>query len=248
MNVLDHVYIHHDDGDEDDVGQDDEGPGVEELMHNFAPHVLLQCRNISFDNFETLDKMWRDHLYEECKECDKEHTVLWMTFELLKLKASNGWSDNSFSTLLEFLTKVLPKLNDLPSNTYLAKKIIYPLTLSVEKIHACPNNCILYRKEYGFKEKYPTCNASRYKQNDVSEEESCNNKRQGRKRKNVAAPPDQDIQGSKERKVPTLVIWYLLVIDRLKRMFSNPRDAQLLLWHVNRKMDGKIWHPANGRQ
>jgi hypothetical protein len=30
------------------------------------------------------------------------------------------------------------------------------------------------------------------------------------------------------------------VIDRLKRMFSNPRDAELLLWHVNHKTDGKI--------
>jgi hypothetical protein len=37
------------------------------------------------------------------------------------------------------------------------------------------------------------------------------------------------------------------VIDRLKRMFSNPRDIELLLWHVNHKTDGKIRHPADGR-
>jgi hypothetical protein len=41
-------------------------------------------------------------------------------------------------------------------------------------------------------------------------------------------------------------MWYLLVIDRLKHMFSNPRDAELLLWHVNRKTDGKIRHPVEG--
>jgi hypothetical protein len=171
--------------------------------------------------------------------------VLWMTLELLKLKANNGWSFTSFSALLELLTKVLPKPNGLPSSTYLAKNIIYPLTLGVEKIHACPNHCILYRKEHEFKEKCPTCNASRYKRNDDSEwvvEESCI-KRQGRKRKNTALD-----QGSKDRKVPTLVMWYLLVIDRLKLMFSNPRDDQLLLWHVKRKTDGKIRHPADGRQ
>jgi hypothetical protein len=63
-------------------------------------------------------------------------------------------------------------------------------------------------------------------------------KRQGRKRKNVT--PDQGIEGSKERKVPALVMWYLPVIDRLKRMFSKPRDVELLLWHVNHKIDGKI--------
>jgi hypothetical protein len=43
MNV-DHVYSHHDDGgDQDDVGQNDEGLDVEELMQNVAPDVLLQC-------------------------------------------------------------------------------------------------------------------------------------------------------------------------------------------------------------
>jgi hypothetical protein len=52
--------------------------------------------------------------------------------------------------------------------------------------------------------------------------------------------PDRDIEGSKERKIPALVMWYQPVIDRLKRMFSNPRDIELLLWHVNHKTDGKI--------
>jgi hypothetical protein len=41
MNV-DHVYSHHDDrGDQDDVGENDEGLDVKELMRNVAPDVLL---------------------------------------------------------------------------------------------------------------------------------------------------------------------------------------------------------------
>jgi hypothetical protein len=79
---------------------------VEELMHNVALDVLLQRRNKGFNNFEMLDKASRDLLYEECKGCDKEHTVLWIALELLKLKASSGLSDTSFLTLLELLTKV----------------------------------------------------------------------------------------------------------------------------------------------
>jgi hypothetical protein len=59
-----------------------------------------------------------------------------MMLELLKLKASNGWLDTSFLTLPESLTKVFPKPNGLPTSTYIAKKIICPLTLGVEKIHA----------------------------------------------------------------------------------------------------------------
>jgi hypothetical protein len=109
MNA-DHVYTHHDDGGyQDDVGENDEGLDAEELMRNVAPDVLLQCRNKGFNNFETLNKVSSDLLYEECKGCHKEHTVLWMTLELLKLNASNEWSDSSFSALLELLSKVLPK-------------------------------------------------------------------------------------------------------------------------------------------
>jgi hypothetical protein len=144
MNT-DHVYSHHDDGgDQNDVGENDEGLDVEEPMWNIALDVLLQCRNKVFNNFETLNKVLRDLLHEECKGCHKKHTVLWMTLELLKLKTSNGWSDNSFLALLELLSKVLPKPNALPTSTYLAKKVICPLTLGVEKIYTCPNHCILY--------------------------------------------------------------------------------------------------------
>jgi hypothetical protein len=63
---------------------------------------------------------------------------------------------------------------------------------------------------------------------------NCDRPLEGQKRKNAA--PDQDIEGSKERKVSALVMWYLTVIGHLKRMFSNPRDAEM---YVNHKMDGK---------
>jgi hypothetical protein len=54
MNA-DHVYSHHDvGGDQDDVGENDDGFDVEELM--------LQCRNKGFNNFERLNKALRDHL------------------------------------------------------------------------------------------------------------------------------------------------------------------------------------------
>jgi hypothetical protein len=36
-------------------------------MRNVAPYVFLQRRNKGFDNFEMLDKVLRDLLYEECK-------------------------------------------------------------------------------------------------------------------------------------------------------------------------------------
>jgi hypothetical protein len=163
--VLKMTCSHHDDGCEDDIGQDhadhsDGGFDVKELMRNVVRDVLLQRRNKGFKNFEMLDKASRDLLYEECKRWDKEHTVLWMTLKLMKLKATSGWSDIGLSALLELLTKVLLKPNSLPCSTYQAKKIICPLTLGIEKIHGCPNHCILYPKEHEFKDRCPRCNAS----------------------------------------------------------------------------------------
>jgi hypothetical protein len=67
------MQIHDDEG-EDDVGENDEGLDVEELMRNVVPDVLLQGRKKGFDNFETLDKASKDILYEECKGCHREHT------------------------------------------------------------------------------------------------------------------------------------------------------------------------------
>jgi hypothetical protein len=61
---------------------------------------------------------------------------------------------------------------------------------------------------------------------------------------------DSDKEDKKKRKIPALVIWYLPVIDHLKRVFSNPRDAELVRWHSEkcRKNDEEIRHPADGTQ
>ena len=57
----------------------------------------------------------------------------------------------------------LSKDNEFPETTYEAKKSICPLGLDVQKIHACINDCILYRGEYENMDKCPVCNALRYK-------------------------------------------------------------------------------------
>jgi hypothetical protein len=112
---------------------------------------------------EILEKSSREPVYDESNGCGKEFTQLCVVLELLKLKSSHGWSDNSFSKLLSLLAKLLPKPNTLPTSTYKAKKLICLLSLGVDKIHTCPNYCILYRKEYEFKMKCLICGVSRYK-------------------------------------------------------------------------------------
>ena len=58
---------------------------------------------------------------------------------------------------------MLHKDNELPATMYEAKQLVCPLGLEVQKIHAYPNDCILYRGEYENLDACPVCSALRYK-------------------------------------------------------------------------------------
>jgi hypothetical protein len=83
-------------------------------------------------------------LYDESKGCSKEFTTLWSVLKLLMLKAGYGLSEAGFDAFLSIIADMLPKENKVPANTYYTKKLISPLAMDVEKIHACRNHIILY--------------------------------------------------------------------------------------------------------
>ena len=120
---------------------------------------------------------------------------------MLQWNAANGVFDKGFEELLGIVKNMLPEGNELPPTTYEAKKVVCPLGLDVQKIHACPNDCILYRGEYEELDACPVCDAKRYKirQND---------------------PGDIDSEPVK-KKVPAKVMWYFPIIPRLKRLFRK---------------------------
>ncbi|XP_052138874.1 uncharacterized protein LOC127757413 [Oryza glaberrima] len=230
-----------DDADDGNVSVDDGNfADLEEMLRHAEPEdVAGSARGL--DNFDALKKAANDLLYDEAKGCEKDFTLLRTVLELMRLKARNGWSDSSFNDLLVLLKKLFPQPNSLPTSTYEAKKLICPLSLGVRKIHACVNHCILFRKEYEDLDRCTTCKSSRYKTSrsqsegldvaldNVEESDPC--------------------KDSNKKNIPQLVMWYLPVKDRLKRLFSNPRDAELMRWHhEKRKKDGMIRHPADARQ
>ena len=76
------------------------------------------------------------------------------------------------------LKNMLPEDNTLPKNHYEAKKISCPMCIEYSKIHACPNDCILYINHYVEMRKCPTCRVSWYKVNDdgTSDDATTSNK------------------------------------------------------------------------
>lgn len=81
----------------------------------------------------------------------------------LDIKAASGLSDKGFEDLLHVVKKLLRIPNKIVKTTYQAKQMICPLGLEVDKIHACPKDCILYRGQYKNLDKCPRCKTLRYK-------------------------------------------------------------------------------------
>jgi hypothetical protein len=200
---------HYQDGgvfDRADHGIDDDFE-YEELLRHVEPQVLhSMVTDRGLDNMEILEKSLREPLYDESNDCCKEFTQLHVMLELLKLKAGHEWSDNSFSKLLSLLAKLLSNPNTLPTSTYRAKKLIYPLYLGVDNIHACPDHCILYRKEHEFKMKCSVCGVSRYKRSYnhvyVDTIKKKNKKNTAIGSESVDDENDSDKEDNKKRKIP----------------------------------------------
>jgi hypothetical protein len=149
------------------------------MIQVLGPEILLQSPK-GLENLERMKKASKETVYGVKKSCPTHWIVFRFVLELLILKAKYGWSDYSFNDLLRLLSWLLPQPNSVLENAYQAKKVIIPLTMGTEKIHACPNHCILFRGDM-FKslDKCPKCGVSRYKNNDLydGDQASTGNKR-----------------------------------------------------------------------
>ncbi|GJX10989.1 putative polyprotein, partial [Tanacetum coccineum] len=204
---------------ENDNSNDHHHDNINEMLRDVE-------RDVAEKDIKKLQQLFVDAekpLYIGCKK----FTILSIVVKLLEIKAKNGWSDRSFTTLLELLHEAFPEDNELPVSTYQAKKMMCPMGLEVERIHACPNDCILFRNGYKDLHECPICNESRYKQKNLTELNS-----------------DVTKNGP-----PAKLLWYLPIIPRLRKLYSNPNDAKLMRWHAEeRKKDGKMRHVADSPQ
>ena len=197
----------------DDTVHDD---GLSQMLED-ADHGFLSEKQKR--KLEVMKKDAKTRLDEHCQLSKLEANIM-----LLEYKFSNGVSDQGFDDLLNIIRKFLPAKNELTENTYLAKKMVCPIGLEVEKIHACYNDCILYRGEkYEMLDKCPMCKTPRYKDG-----------------------PSTD--GSKTRGGPRKVVWYFPIAPRIRRLFACEKSAKLLRWHgEERKKDAMSRHPADGK-
>ena len=129
--------------------------------------------------------------------------------------------------LLQILKDMLPSDANLPKASYDAKKIIKDLGLSYEKIHACPNDCMLFWKEHA-NDEVCHCGASRWatNENDFQQNMSTSSK----KRKKKAAK----------------VLRLFPLKPRLQRLLMSSKTVASMKWHaIARTNDGIMRHLAD---
>ena len=111
------------------------------MIRDLGHESFLQAQAPYYEQLETDSKL---PLYLGCTTFTRLSVVL----ALVNLKARFGWSDQSMTELLVLLKSMLPSDNKLPKSHYEAKKILCPMGMEYQKIHACGNDCVLYRKKY----------------------------------------------------------------------------------------------------
>jgi len=126
--------------------------------------------------------------------------------------------------LLAILRLAIPNGHRLPRTFVEARKIVGKLGLNYQKIHACPKNCQLYRKDKSNDDFCLKCGTSRWKNT-----------------------PDKTTLTKKERwkASPSKVLCYFPIKSCLKRLFMHKDIATSLRWHDERcTKDGALRHPA----
>ncbi|GJT58387.1 zinc finger, PHD-type containing protein [Tanacetum coccineum] len=135
----------------------------------------------------------------------------------------NNEQNKSTQGDIEFFQFVFPlsKGYKLPPSYYAIKKTFKTIGLGYESIHACVNDCFLFRGEDNKdKQLCSVCNTSRRKDNNTT-----------------------------GKKVPKKVLGYFPIIPRLQRLYKSSHTVKEMTWHATGKCTepGKIQHPVNGR-
>ena len=155
-------------------------------------------------------------LYSTCVNYTKVSAIM----GLYRIKVKSGMSENYFDQLLTLVHEMLPRDNVLPKSTNEMKKFLKIFGFGYDVIHACKNDCILYRKQYADLVSCPRCTEPRWERDKHS--------------------------GEEKKGIPAKVLRYFPIKDRFRRMFRSTRVAENLRWHINNAtVDGTMRHPVD---
>ena len=105
------------------------GDRLEEMIRDLGQESFQQAHAPMYDKLESDSNK---SLYPRCKK-----SLLSAVLSLVNVKAIYGWSDKSFTSLLQVVRDMLPEENMLPKSYYQTKKILCRCIWSIKKfMHA----------------------------------------------------------------------------------------------------------------
>ncbi|KAG8490967.1 hypothetical protein CXB51_014698 [Gossypium anomalum] len=119
-------------------------------------HAPDEEPNEEVAKFYNLLNEMNEELYEGSK-----YLKLSFCIRLFHLKCLGGWNGNVFTMLLEFLREMFP-FAKIPQYCQDMKSIIKDLGLGYDKIHSCPNDCMLYWGDQKNQQSCHVCGKSRW--------------------------------------------------------------------------------------
>ncbi|KAH7835951.1 hypothetical protein Vadar_031397 [Vaccinium darrowii] len=169
--------------------------------------------------FFKLLKEAEQELYPGCQK----FSLLSFIVRLMHIKCLGGWSNKSFTMLLKLLKDAFPAAELLPDSFNACRKLLGGLGLEYHKVHACPQDCMLYWGEDANRVYCKVCHSPRYKQ---LEDETDGPKKGG--------------------KIAEKIVRYFPIIPKLKRLFTSTKTAGLMTWHAeNPAPTGTSAHPVD---
>ncbi|GJV75428.1 hypothetical protein Tco_1507012 [Tanacetum coccineum] len=171
------------------------------------------------NEFEELYASANEELYPGCDYVTRLDSMEKFTY----FKVKGNLTHSILNEILKLFQNVIhsSKGYKLPQSYYAIKKTFKMTELVYESIHACVNDCFLFRGEYNKDVHfYPVCNTSRSK--------------------------DSNTPG---KKVPKKVLHYFLIIPRLQCLYKSSHTAKEMTWHATGKCTepSKMQHPFDGR-
>ncbi|KAG8491052.1 hypothetical protein CXB51_014206 [Gossypium anomalum] len=141
-----------------------------------------------------------------------------------------------FSMLLKFLREMFP-FAKIPQSCQDMKRLIKDLGLGYDKIHSCPNDCMLYWGDQ---------NDCMLYWGDQKKQQSCHVCGKSRWMNSNTEDVNTDEGGAQLRKKPVKVLRYFPLIPRLQRLFMSSKTAESMRWHNDQRTDdGLLRHPAD---
>ncbi|KAL0007409.1 hypothetical protein SO802_008911 [Lithocarpus litseifolius] len=202
----------------------DEGPSVQQPAEDPSVQQPAEGPNDDAKKFYKMIEDVEKPLYKGCTK----FSIFSAVVVLYQLKSLCGWSNKSFTLLLQVVQDLLPLDATLPKDCYGAKKIIKDLGLGYEKIHACINDCMLFWKQDANLEACKFCGVSRWKEQNTTSRE-----------------PNNASSSKGKKKASKMLRWFPLK-PRLQRLFLSPDLAGYMKWHATGRTDDEIMrHPAD---